>query len=38
MSDRVIVVAEGRVRQEFTRAEATQEKIMLAASAAHARA
>jgi rhamnose transport system ATP-binding protein len=33
MSDRVLVMCEGRVTGEFTRAEATQEKIMAAATA-----
>jgi rhamnose transport system ATP-binding protein len=36
MSDRVLVVAEGRIVAEFSKAEATQEKIMEAASM-HAR-
>ena len=34
MSDRIIVMREGRVTGHFTRAEATQEKIMLAATQA----
>ena len=34
MSDRVIVMREGRLTGHFTRAEATQEKIMLAATQA----
>ena len=38
MSDRIIVVAEGRITKEFSRAEATQERIMLAASATHVHA
>ncbi len=33
MSDRVLVMCEGRMTGEFTRAEATQEKIMAAATA-----
>jgi rhamnose transport system ATP-binding protein len=33
MSDRVLVMCEGRLTGEFTRAEATQEKIMAAATA-----
>jgi len=37
MSDRVLVVAAGRVVAEFDRAEATQEKIMTAAALAGAR-
>ncbi len=32
MSDRILVMHEGRVTGEFSRAEATQEKIMLAAT------
>ncbi len=32
MSDRILVMYEGRVTGEFTRAEATQEKIMMAAT------
>ena len=32
MSDRVIVMREGRLTAHFTRAEATQEKIMVAAT------
>jgi len=35
MSDRIIVVADGRVAAELPRAEATQERVLLAASAAH---
>jgi len=38
MSDRVIVVAEGRVTSELSRAEATQERIMVAATASHGEA
>ncbi len=34
MSDRILVMREGRITGEFTRAEATQEKIMAAAVAA----
>ncbi|MEW5959296.1 MAG: sugar ABC transporter ATP-binding protein [Chloroflexota bacterium] len=34
MSDRIIVMREGRVTGQFSRAEATQEKIMLAATQA----
>jgi rhamnose transport system ATP-binding protein len=34
MSDRILVMHEGRVTGEFSRAEATQEKIMLAATQA----
>ena len=34
MSDRIIVMREGRVTAQLTRAEATQEKIMLAATQA----
>jgi ABC-type sugar transport system ATPase subunit len=33
MSDRILVMCEGRVTGHFTRAEATQEKIMAAATA-----
>lgn len=33
MSDRILVMREGRITGEFTRAEATQEKIMAAATA-----
>jgi rhamnose transport system ATP-binding protein len=33
MSDRILVMCEGRVTGEFTRAEATQENIMTAATA-----
>ena len=32
MSDRIIVLSEGRLTGEFTREEATQEKIMAAAT------
>jgi ABC-type sugar transport system ATPase subunit len=32
MSDRVLVMHEGRITGEFSRAEATQEKIMNAAT------
>jgi rhamnose transport system ATP-binding protein len=32
MSDRILVVASGRIVAEFSRAEATQEKVMMAAS------
>lgn len=35
MSDRVIVIADGRLVKEFSREEATREKIMLAASSTH---
>ncbi len=35
MSDRILVMREGRVTGEFTRAEATQEKLMAAAVAAN---
>jgi len=34
MSDRVIVMREGRITGHFTRAEATQEKIISAATQA----
>ena len=34
MSDRILMLHEGRVGGEFTRAEATQEKLMQAAMAA----
>jgi ABC-type sugar transport system ATPase subunit len=34
MSDRILVMREGRVTGHFTRAEATQEKIMSAATQA----
>lgn len=34
MSDRILVMREGHITAEFTRAEATQEKIMTAATAA----
>jgi len=34
MSDRILVMREGRLTAEFSRAEATQEKIMAAATAA----
>jgi rhamnose transport system ATP-binding protein len=34
MSDRVLVMREGRITGEFTRAEATQEKLMASATAA----
>jgi ABC-type uncharacterized transport system ATPase subunit len=33
MSDRILVMCEGRVTGHLTRAEATQEKIMTAATA-----
>ena len=33
MSDRVLVMCEGRMTGQFTRAEATQEKIMAVATA-----
>jgi rhamnose transport system ATP-binding protein len=39
MSDRILVVAEGRIVAEIARAEATQERVMAAATgreAAHA--
>jgi len=34
MSDRILVMLEGHLTSEFTRAEATQEKIILAATTA----
>jgi rhamnose transport system ATP-binding protein len=33
MSDRVLVMREGRITGEFSRAEATQEKLMASATA-----
>ena len=38
MSDRVLVMHEGRITGEFTRAEMTQEKIMQAATGSAAAA
>ncbi|MEI8166681.1 MAG: sugar ABC transporter ATP-binding protein, partial [Chloroflexales bacterium] len=38
MSDRILVMREGRLTGEFRRAEATQEQLMLAATATVARA
>ena len=35
MCDRVLVLCEGRLTAELTRAEATQERIMEAATARH---
>ena len=36
LADRIIVLAEGRLTAEFSRAEATEQKIMLAATGGHA--
>jgi ABC-type sugar transport system ATPase subunit len=35
MSDRILVMREGRITGEFDRSEATQEKLMMAATGAN---